>query len=123
MPVNQLTNLERATAAWGLSPPDWIALLARSCDATNQRLVADRLAKSSGYVSRVLSRTYAGDYAEAERQVRATFGAERVLCPVFGDMGLRTCITNRRRTRPANWAHVQLARTCPDCPNNTDATE
>lgn len=117
------TNVERAIAAWGASPPDWVGLLARSCDATNQRVVAARLGKSSGYVSRVLNNRYPGDLVEAERQVRAALGAERVTCPAFGDMALATCITNRRRVRPANWAHVQLARTCPDCPNNTDRQE
>lgn len=122
MPVNQ-TNLERVELAWGPAAPEWVQLLARTCDATNQRVAADRLGKSSGYVSRVLNNRYAGDLAEAERQVRAAFSAERVACPVFGDMPLKTCITNRRRTRPANWAQVQLARACPDCPFNTDRQE
>lgn len=122
MPVNQ-TNRERAEAAWGSTPPEWIAVLARACDATNQRAVADRLGASSGYVSRILNNRYPGDLVEAERQVRAALGAERVTCPLFGDMALKTCIANRRRTRPANWAHVQYARTCPDCPNNTDRQE
>lgn len=117
------TNLERAIAAWPVPAPDWVQLLARSCDATNQRVVADRLGKSSGYVSRVINNRYPGDLAEAERQVRAALGAERVMCPAFGDMALATCIANRRRARPANWMHVQLARTCPDCPNNTDRQE
>lgn len=122
MPVNP-TNLDRAQAAWGIAPPEWVALLARSCDATNQRVVADQLGVSSGYISRVLNNRYPGDLVEAERQVRATFGAERVACPLFGDMALKTCLKNRRRSAPANWAQVQLARACPDCPLNTDRQE
>ena len=119
MSLNQ-TNLDRAEAGWGLPLPGWVKLLADACDRSSQAVVAGKLGASSGYVSRVLNNRYPGDLAEAERQVRAAFGAERVTCPVFGDMSLRTCIKNRRRAAPANWAQVQLARACPNCPNNTD---
>lgn len=120
-----LTNRERAAAAWAPEVPAWIGLLAGAADATSQRAVADRLGKSAGYVSRVINRAYAGDYAEAERQVRATFGAEEVTCPLpfGGAIPLRTCIRNRRRRTPANWMHLEHARACPGCPNNTDHEE
>lgn len=115
-----LNNRERAAIAWAPEPPPWVLLLADACDRANQRQVGDRLGRSSGYVSRIISRSYAGSYAEAEVQVRAAFGAEEVMCPLYGPMPLRTCIRNRRRERPANWLHVQFAQRCPDCPNNTD---
>lgn len=115
-----LTNRENAERAWGADMPAWVGILADACDRTNQRAVAERIGKSSGYVSRVVRRTYAGSYAEAEQIVRAALSPERVMCPLYGDMALKTCITNRRRPRPANWLHVQFAKACPDCPNNTD---
>lgn len=121
--VNQardLTNRDKASAAWAPDVPAWVLLLADSCDRTSQRIVGDQLGKSAGYVSRLINRSYAGSYPEAEQIVRARFGAEEVMCPLFGTMPLKTCIRNRRRQRPANWAQVQLARACPDCPNNTD---
>lgn len=121
------TNRERAQLAWGAALPRWIGLLADACDRANQRAVAERLGKSGGYVSRVLNRAYAGSYEEAEKIVLAAYADEHVLCPALGaapiEMPLRTCIRNRRRRRPANWAQVQFARTCPGCPNNTDRSE
>lgn len=120
-----LTNRERATAAWGAEMPAWVGLLASAADATNQRLVAEKLGRSSGYVSRIINALYPGDLAEAERQVRAVFGAEEVICPLpfGGPIPLKTCIRNRRRARPANWMHLAHASACPSCPNNTDREE
>lgn len=115
-----LTNRDKAFASWGADAPAWVLMLADACDRTNQRLVAEKLAKSGGYVSRLINRSYAGSYPEAETQVRAVFGGEDVVCPAFGPMPLKTCVRHRRRERPANWMQVQLARTCPACPNNTD---
>lgn len=118
-----LTNRDKALAAWAPETPAWVLLLADACDRTNQRSVADTLGKSGGYVSRLVNRSYAGSYPEAEQLVRARLGAEEVMCPLFGRMPLKTCIRNRRRERPANWAQVRFSQTCPDCPNNTDRNE
>lgn len=115
------TNHQRAVAAWCGQLPEWVKLLALHADRTSQRAVADRLGKSGGYVSRLINHSYAGSYAEAERQVRATFGDERVDCPVFGAIALKTCIRSRRRKGPViNFVHRQFAAACPGCPNNTD---
>ena len=117
------TNLAKAEAAWGLPLPERVKLLAVTCDKIGMRTVAARLDKSAGYVSRVVNQKYAGSYVEAEKLVRAAFGAERVLCPLFGSMALETCIRNRRRHLsypPKNWLHLRYDDTCPDCPNNTD---
>ena len=115
------TNAERASAAWGSDMPVWVRLLATACDADNQRVVGERLGKSSGYISRVLSRTYAGSYEEAERLVRATYGGEDVDCPLFGPIPLASCLRARRRKGPArNHLQKQYAATCPTCSNNND---
>ena len=122
MPLNtSSTNQERAVIAWGADMPAWVRLLASACDGTNQRVVGERLGKSSGYVSRLINRSYAGSYPEAERLVRATYGAEDVACPLFGPIPLSSCMRNRRRKEPPrHQAHHQYAATCPGCPNNTD---
>jgi len=105
--------------------PDWIRLLATHCDQANQRSVADRLGKSSGYVSRLINRSYAGSYAEAENQVRSIFGSDRVLCPIVGQpIALKTCIRSRRREGVAtNMLHRHFAARCPSCAHNTDKRE
>jgi len=117
---NVNSNRTKAIAAWTAEAPAWVLVLADACDKTSQRAVADQLGKSSGYVSRLISRSYAGSYPEAEQLVRATLSAEEVVCPLYGQMQLKTCIRNRRREKSANWMHVQFAQTCPTCPNNTD---
>lgn len=118
------TNIERAEAAWGPEMPRWVRLLASACDVTNQRAVGDRLAKSSGYVSRLVNARYEGSYAEAERLVRAAYGDEEVVCPLWGPIPLANCMrSRRRRASPRNQVHHRHAATCPTCPNNTDQTQ
>lgn len=118
------SNADRARAAWGADMPPWIGLLASACDASNQKAVAERLGKSGGYVSRVLNRNYAGSYEEAETIVRAAYGKEDVVCPIWGPIPLASCIRNRRRKGPAqNQSQLAHARTCPSCPNNSDRRE
>ncbi len=117
-----VTNLAKARAAWGADLPAWVRLLAETCDRTSQRRAAEQLGKSSPYVSRLISRTYAGSYPEAERMVRATWGTDEVDCPLFGPLPLASCIRERRRKGPARDAmHLRFARTCPTCPHNGDA--
>jgi hypothetical protein len=121
MASSPFTNVDRATAAWGHDMPAWVRLLASACDGANQRAVGDRLGKSSGYVSRILNRNYAGSYREAETLVRAAYGAEDVACPLWGPIPLSSCIRNRRREGPPrNQAHHLHAVHCPACPNNSD---
>jgi len=117
------SNLDRAADGWG-DVPEYIRLLAAACDKLGQREVGRLLGKSAGYVSRVLRRAYAGDYGEAETLIRAKFGADRVACPLFGNIPLASCVQMRRRKAPPqNHMHHALARTCPDCPNNLDREE
>jgi len=115
------TNIDKAVAAWGIDMPAWIKLLAEACDRASQRDVAGRIGYSSGVVSKIINAKYPGDYGEAERLVRAAFSAERVMCPLFGSMALKTCLRNRRRAHsPRHEVHLAFDRACPSCPNNTD---
>lgn len=117
-----LGNVERARIAWGSDVPRWVLLLAQACDATSQRAAAERIGKSSPYVSRILRREYNGDYAEAEKLVRAAWGGEDVICPLWGAIPLANCMSARRREAPptSRVHHIHL-RACPTCPNNSDA--
>lgn len=115
------TNVEKALVAWGPDAPEWVRLLAAACDNLGQTGAAKQLDKSGGYVSRVLRHDYAGSYDEAEKLVRATFGAEQVQCPLWGEIPLKNCMTLRRRSQPPqNHMHHACKATCPTCPNNTD---
>lgn len=122
--LNRPSNLDSARAAWGALLPGWIETLANACDRTTQKQVAERLGKSGGYVSRIINRVYAGSYDEAEKQVRAVLGAERVMCPRWGDeIPLKVCINHRRRRQIRTAEHAEYARWCPGCANNTDTEE
>lgn len=115
------SNSDIIAAAWGTQPPHWVIILASACDATNQRIAGERIGKSSGYVSRLISNTYPGDLAEAERLVRAAYGNEDVVCPLWGPIPLASCMRSRRRKgQPHNQVERMHARHCPDCPINTD---
>jgi hypothetical protein len=115
------TNVMRAQAAWGADMPPWVRLLASACDTKSQRLVGDFLGKSSGYISRIINRNYAGSYEEAEIIVRTRLGDDGVVCPLWGSIPLSSCVRARRRKGPPrNQAHHVHAATCPTCPNNTD---
>lgn len=116
------TNLDRARAAWGADMPRWVQLLATACDATSQREAADKLGKSNGYVSRLLNNRYPGDLAEAEKLVRAAWGQEDVVCPLWNAaIPLASCMAARRRDLPpSNSIHHLHRRMCPVCPNNPD---
>lgn len=118
---HNLSNSSRAIAAWGDPLPEYIRLLAEACDRQTQTAVAAKLGKSGGYVSRVLRKAYAGSYEEAETLIRAKFGDDQVPCPLFGPIPLASCIQLRRRKQPPqNHMHHACARSCPECPNNTD---
>lgn len=124
--VNQETNLAKAAAAWGADMPEWVKLLAATCDRTSQRFVAERLGVSSPVISKVVRRCYeGGDYQEIETRVRAAFGAEEIVCPIWDQaIPLASCVRNRRRKGPpVNHDQRRYARACPTCPNNTDAEE
>ncbi|WJY18694.1 hypothetical protein QQS45_00115 [Alteriqipengyuania flavescens] len=117
-----LTNLAKAQDAWGAAMPEWVAIMAKACDASNQREVARQLEKSGGYVSRIINCSYGGSYDEARQLVMGRLGDGTVRCPVWGDdIRLTACIAYRRaKTPPGNHAERLYARACPTCPNNTD---
>lgn len=127
MELNQPeTNVARATAAWGKDMPRWVRLLAGACDASSQRIVAERIEASgfrcsSATISRLINRKYPASYQEYEQAVLAVYSGDGVECPIFGPIPLSSCIRNRRRKAPPiNYAHHQYAANCPTCRNNTD---
>lgn len=118
---SDLSNLDRARAAWGPNMPRWVQLLASACDATSQEKAGKQIGRSGPYVSRIIRNDYSGDLAEAEKLVRGAWGNEDVVCPLWGPIPLASCMTARRRTLPpTNRVHHLHRGTCPTCPNNSD---
>jgi hypothetical protein len=118
--MSKPSNIARAGVAWGRSMPDWVAALARECDATSQRLTAERVGYSAATINQVLGANYKGDLARVERAIRIELLPQTVACPVLGPIDEKQCLHHQSRPLRANHVLVQLANTCPRCPNNAN---
>ena len=115
-------NAERARAAWGATPPDWIDALARACDGASQGAVGKRLGISSAVVNQVLGKRYAGRMDRVEQRVRGELMSATVTCPVLGEISARDCLDHQRRKFSAtNPVRVRLFTACKACANRTEA--
>lgn len=113
--------IDTARVHWGDPLPDWIERLARECEASNQRRVAERLGRSAGLISSVLRRKYPGDLDALEEAVRGAFMNATVNCPARGAMPADECQDWRRKSRKfvsVNSERVQMYRACTSCPRN-----
>ncbi|MDP1673848.1 MAG: hypothetical protein Q8L65_12145 [Burkholderiales bacterium] len=112
-------NMERIRERWGTAAPDWIIVLAESCDQFGQTSLARRLGCSSAMISATLSNTYAGRLEKLEQRVRGELMNERVTCPVLGEISKRQCLDEQ--TKPyasTNALRVELRRACAGCENH-----
>ncbi len=116
-------SVETARQAWGTPLPDWVAALARECDGSTQRAVADRLGRSAGLISQVLRRKYPGDMTAVEDAVRGAFLDATVICPALGNLPTDECQMWRKRARTGvrtNALRVRMINACQSCPLNKD---
>lgn len=114
-------NAIKAQRAWRQEMPEWVGVLAAGCDRHGQTAMAERLGYAPSVVSQVLSRSYRGDYGAVEQAVRAALLAERVACPILGDLALADCLDNQdaaSRGVRGSELRIRLARACPGCTNN-----
>jgi hypothetical protein len=111
-------NMDRARERWGTAAPDWIIVLAESCDQFGQAALARRIGCSSAMISATLSKTYAGRLDKLEQRVRGELMNEQFRCPVLGEISKRQCLDEQ--TRPyasTNALRVELRRACAGCLN------
>jgi hypothetical protein len=113
----------RARSAWGIATtPDWIAELAKRCDASSQAKVADQLEISPAVVNQLLGNRYTGRLDRMEERVRGAFMKKTVECPVLGTISTLDCQTyQQQKFRPTNATRVALRRACRTCPNREGA--
>lgn len=112
------TNVAVARERWGAAAPEWVVVMAESCDRTSQSAIAKRLGVSSTQINQALRNAYAGRMDKLEQRVRGELMREAVNCPVLGEITKRRCIDEQTRA-PArtNALRVELRRACPLCPN------
>ena len=117
-----LTNIEKAVAAWGDPLPDYVELLANAADLLGQRGAGDKIGRSNAVVSKIINRVYTGgSYEECAVIINAAFGGNKVDCPLYGEIAQASCVRNRRRKgHPINALQRQFAGACPTCPLNPD---
>lgn len=96
----------------------WLEELRRSATAEGQSATARRIGYSATVVCQVLKGTYKGDLNRVQSAVEGALMHATVDCPVIGDLPLQRCIEHQRGPRRfTNPMRVQLAHTCPTCPN------
>lgn len=118
------TFVRKAQTAWGDALPEWVLVLAKSCDQSGQRKTAALIERSPALVSNVLSRRYgidgrAGDLDAVEKQIRGTLMNATQDCPVLGEIGLNQCQHERGRPFAATSSlRARLYRSCQHCAHN-----
>ena len=119
--MSQPTALERVQAAYGDALPDWIAAVAKACDATNQTTVAATLGYSRSAVNLLVNGKYDRDLVEIERAVRERVMMTRVECPVRGEISSAVCRSNQALPYSnANQDRVAHYRACRrGCPHSS----
>lgn len=113
----------KVRAAWGPSPPDWVAALALACDQTSQNKAAARVGMSSAVVSQVLAAKYPGNLDAVADKVRASLLAETVDCPAMGVMDLSSCLDWRGKAKtfqPTSALRGLMYDACAGCSRNKE---
>jgi len=112
-------NVAAVNVAWTGNVPDWVMVLAKACDLTSQRAVADRIKRSGALVNQVLKNTYPGDLTSVEKRVKATLMADTVICPGIGsEIALEICLEHQDHARARNRAsafRAQMSLACRQC--------
>ena len=116
----KLDNLEKARAAWGEQPPEWIVVLAEACNAGTQKAVGERIGYSGSTVSQLLSNSYPGDVGYIEQLVRGALMSETVLCPRLKEISRDICLGWQRRPfSTASGNAVRMFQACRSgCPHS-----
>lgn len=108
--------VEKARSSWGPVLPDWVLVLAETCQRSTQTAVAKRLNYSPSVVSAVLSNAYQkGDMVKFEQMVRGALMSETVACPELGDIARNQCLDWQAKPyAPTSSQRVRMYRACRD---------
>lgn len=117
--------VDKATAAQGGSPQDWLLELARVADNEGLAGAEKRIGYSRSAISNVINGKYAGDLSRFEQMVRGALMSLHVECPVLGTIGRDRCLTEQKEPFRATSRHrAQLYHACRNgCPNAKLTTE
>jgi hypothetical protein len=105
-------TLDRVTATYRGTPPDYIVALARAVDATSQAHMAHELRYSRAVINLLVNNKYGGrDRTNIERRIRTYL--MQVQCPVLGRIDGDTCRGHQSAPYSgANPTRIALYREC-----------
>lgn len=106
-------NLDRAVAAWGPDLPEWVKVLAKSCDRINQKQTGFLIGYTAPVVNAVLKNKYKAGLKGVQTAVEGALMAATVDCPVVGELAANICLKyQKRRFAATNPERVKLYRAC-----------
>lgn len=119
-----ITNVDKAARHWPAPVPDWVMVLARECDRSNQGVVSQRIGYSRTVPSMVITNRYKGDLTAVETAVRDNLMDATVDCPVMGELFVDVCLDNQRRPRrQCSGFQIQMWHACRSCRHNHHGRE
>ncbi len=124
-PKTATTSMATAVASWGEALPDWVADLARECEATSQNNVAGRMGYSSALISQLLRAKYPGNLAAVKEIFEGVFQNSTVECPALGDIPSQDCRAYRAKSRDfqgTSHFRARMYRACGGCARNQKDT-
>jgi predicted transcriptional regulator len=119
-----MTHMDKARAAWGNPPPDWVAALASACDESSQNRVAKSVGYSAGAISQILAGKYGARTDVMEEVVRRVLMKEEVECPVLYTISMADCRRWRGIARSGailSRLQARVTSHCLRCPRNREA--
>ena len=116
-------DLERMEVAWNGKPPLWITALAKHCNASSQKRIAELLGCSSSVISQLLYDTYKGNYDEWAMRVAELLERQKVHCLFFDyEISAAQCFDYRTGRRGKDMSlRRRFEALCPTCPHNLRA--
>ncbi len=95
---------------------DRLFLLTQAVRERGQAQVARETEYSDAAICQVLKGTYKGDSTRILQRVAEVYGAEKVLCPVLGEIALGRCAEEKKRPFSAGSPQrVRLWKACRGC--------
>lgn len=110
---HRLSNMDKARAAWGAEPPEWVLCLAETCDTHGVRGTAAKLKTSPALLSLAINHRYHAGYGFVERRTRAMLMAEILECPALGLISAAQCREEQKKPfTSVNPLAVAVYRAC-----------
>ncbi len=108
--------LEKARAAYGDDPPDWVLALAERADRDGLKATGAAIGYSGAAVSLAINHKYTGDLGKVAEMTRGALLGAQVECPIVGTMDRKTCLDWQDKPRAQTSSlRARMFRACRGC--------